>query len=360
MSAYEYWFCDTVTGVKQLRVVPSSGAWSRVLNGAGSGSHTFQLGDRKLPRSSWRSLTSPWARTLVVARGGKVVYAGLVKSLQWDAATKTLTVNHADVRTILGDRYPFGVTSYHGGTLVVTGKSFGAAAAMVVGAGLIGPRPIFALPIVLPSTATSGTYSHTYNAYNFTTVADALTDIQKLGPDIDFEPRWSSSDTLEWVMRVGANLLTGGAFDFPMNAGKPALTGVKNMLDASQQVTGVYAIGQGSGEDMIVGGIPAGTEQAAIIPARETTQPYKESKTEAEASGYAVAATNALHEATSQWSFSYIINDDIAPVENLQLGSTLRLYYDDDEWIYDGWQTVRLTGLSGDMTETVTPTVQGV
>lgn len=362
--SWSYWFVDTVTGVKQLQVSPSEGGWERVLNGKGSGAHVFQLGDRTLSRATWRALTTPWARTLVVCRNNVPVYAGLVSDRPYDRDTKTLTINHVDIRGILNDRFPFGVTSYHGGTLVLTNLSMRSAAGRLVQAGLTGPRPIYALPIVLPTLVETGAYSHTYFAHNFITVADALEDLQKIdgGPDVDFAPRWSSTGTLEYVMRTGttaAPLLTGATFDFPMNGEKEPLTGLKLNDDGTNQVTGVYAIGQGSGEDMVVGGIPAGTELPAVIPARETTQSFKDVNNEPEASKFSVSASAALHGTTEQWSFEYVIDEGLARVENMTLGSTLRLNFDDDEWIEDGWTDLRLVGLSGDMTETVTPTVQG-
>ena len=361
--SWTYEIVDTRSGVRQSRVFPASGSWKRVLNGSGSGQHTFQLGDRAMTRESWRALTNPWTRTLVVCRNGLPVYAGLITSRPYDYDTTTLTVHHSDIRFLLSSRFPFGVTSYHGGTLVCTSLSLRSIAGRVVQAGLLGPRDTYPLPIVLPTLTEVGSVSRTYDAWNFQTVADALDDLQKTdgGPDIDFEPRWSTTGTLEYVMRTGTPatpLLGGNLFDFNMAGTEPPLTGVGVLEDGSAQVSGVFILGQGSEADMIVGGIPAGTELPGIIPARDVTQAFKTVTTEAAAGAMAVAASAALYGLTKQWDFKMVANDAV-PIESLRLGSTLRLNFLNDPWIADGWSSLRLIGLSGDMSETVTPIVQG-
>jgi len=361
--SYTYAIVDTRTGVKQETVFPASGSWKRILNGNGSGSHTFQLGDRALSSASWRALTTPWARTLVVSRNGSVVYAGLITSRPYDHGTTTLTVNHTDIRGILASRYPFGVGTYAGGTLVCSGLSLRAIAGRVVAAGLTGPRSTYSLPIIIPTTTELGNDSRTYDNWNFQTVSDILDDLQQVanGPDIDFEPRWSASGTLEYVMRVGTPtvpLLGGASFDFNMNGTKSPLSGIGVNEDGSAQISGVFIIGQGSEADMIVGGIPVGSELPGIIPARDTTQSFKTVTTEATAGAMAVAASAALYGLTKQWDFKMVANDAV-PIEGLRLGCTLKLHFQNDPWIPDGWSSLRLIGLSGDMTETVTPIVQG-
>lgn len=361
MSEWSYWICDTRTGDKQLQVFPSSSPWSRVLNASGSGTHTFQLGDRKLSRETWRDLTTPWARELVVDRGGVVRFSGLITGRPFNRDKQELTLQTVDVRDIFQHRYPFGVTSYWAdeaahvpGKLVLTNLSYAAIAANVIAQGVVGPRGNYSLPIVLPSLTEAGGISKTYYNYNLVSCFDILDEIQKAdgGPDIDFEPRWSTSGKLEWVMRAG---VTGPTFDWNLTAKKPGLTGVTVGEDATKQTDGVFSVGQGSEADMRVGGVGL----PITTPALDSVQSHKTVDSEPELAGYSSAALATLNNPTITWDASFLAGE-YPTVEKLQLGATIRTYLKGDPWLADGWQSHRLIGYSGDMSETIKLTVQPV
>lgn len=362
--SWSYWIVDTRTGVKQLPLQPASGSWGRQLNGDKQGRHTFNLSTSKLTRAQWRALTVPLARTLVVSWAGVAWYAGMITARPFDMDSSTLTLEHADIRSIFADRYPFGAGSYAGGTLVCTNRSWRAIVARVVQRGLDGPGGIYSLPIVLPSTSEAeNPHSKTYHNYNFTTVYDALADLQKTegGPDTDFEPRWNANGDLEWLLRVGsptAPALTGGVVEFNMTAAQKALTGVTVGENSAKQVTGVFGIGQGSEEDMIVGSV-GNPEEAATIPARDITESHKTAETEAAAAQFAAASIAVLQHPTNQWDFTIVLGElNGTQVAALRLGATLRLYYKGHMWIEDGWHDLRLVGFTGDMTDRIKVEVQ--
>lgn len=365
MSDWSFWVCDTRTGVKQLQLTPASGSWSRKLNASGSGSHVFQLapGDG-IP---WRSLVVPWSRTIVVCRHDIPVYAGVIQNSVYDQPTMTLTVNHTDIRDIFAKRYPFGTAGYWSnaptdtipGALVCTNLSLRAIAAAVVGAAVVGPFATYSLPIVLPSATEAGSASMTFQNYNFVAVADALTTIQALGPDIDFQPSWSASNTLQWTMRTGTPTvpaMTGSVFEWNMSTPKPALAALSVTVDGGKQLTGQFTVGTGSEQDMVVGGIGLGL--AATIPALDIVNNQKSIDNAPALAAYSTAALAAYSAPTTQWAAGILANDPVAPVETLLLGSTFRMFFEGDPWIPDGWASCRLIGYAGDMTETIVPTFQ--
>lgn len=371
MAEYSYHVYDTATGVPQFPMSPSAGSWAREIGvAAGAQSHTFQLADgdpgRYLDRATWRALTVPWNRTLTVERGGAVIYAGLITGRPYDFDNKVLTLKHSDIWTILRDRFPFGTGSYAGGTFEASGLSWRAIAGRIVQRALTGPRPIYALPIVLPDLNEAGTKSLKIENFHFQTAYDALMDIQSTdgGPEIDFQPRKNASTgNLEYLMRVGSTAaprLTGHMAEFHMSAAKRQLTGVSIDEDALKQLTGVFVVGEGSEVDMVVGGLPVGSEPTPQIIARDSRIDRKHLKTAPEAASVAIAATAALIGTATQTAVEYVVDPEIADVQDLVLGSTFRLHYRDDFFIPDGYTDLRMIGLSGGMSEIVKPTLRAV
>lgn len=362
---WSYWFVNTITGEKQLQVEPAGGSFGRVLNAAGSGSHVFKLGDRRLPRQRWWELTEPWARTLVQCWDDVPVYAGLITGRPYSRDSQTLTVTHTDIRSLFLDRYPFGVASYWAdelnrvpGKLTITNKSIVAALAKVLEQGMLGPvgAADYTLPVVLPSTGTAGSFSRTFENFNFQNVADIMAELQEMdgGPDVEFAPRWSSSGRLEWVLRAGA--LTGGTFEWHLEAEQSPVSSFTVAEDALKQVTGTFGVGQGSGADMIVGGTPG--VATAAIPARDVIVKWQNVPTDAEASSLAKEHVAAHRDPTVQPALK-VLASTVDPT-TLILGSTIRTYDLDDPWLPDGWTDQRLIGVSGGVGEEIVLTVQGV
>jgi hypothetical protein len=360
---WSYWFCDTLTGEKQLEVEPAGGSWSRRLNVTQSGSHVFSLGDRLHTRATWRSLTETWNRVLVQCWDDVPVYAGVVTGRPYNRDTQMLTVQHTDIRSWFSYRYPFGVAGYSDvslvpGNLTITSKSLVSAVGLVLDAGLKGPigapYAIYPLPIVLPSLVESGSFSAVYENYNFQRVADILDDLQGLdgGPDVEFVPQWSGTDTLEWVTRAGA--LTGGTFDFDLTAADSPVSSYKSSEDGLKQVTGVFGIGQGYGLTMAVGG--TANALPYVIPARDTTYPVKMATTPGEAGDLAFARVQKYKYATVQPELT-VLATEVSPTD-LVLGSTITVTDSDDPFLPDGPTDFRLIGLSGGVGDSLTLTIE--
>lgn len=365
--AWSTWICETRTGAKLVRVPEAEGKFSHRLSGGTGGSSEFVI--TKVTDSAAAgysvlrddALTLPWATTLVRCWNDVPKYAGLIEADGFNDDDQTLTLTHVDIDTFLGDsRYPFGVTSYWAdepnhvpGALVIAGKNYSAAVAKVVEQGLLGPSAIYSLPIVLPSTATAGAFSSTYHNYNFQNVGDILADFRALGVDIEFEPRWSSSDTLEWVLRVGTDAspsLVGDVFEFNQTAAKRRLTGVRYKRDGKMQLTGQFGIGAGSEALMRVGG--DGIGGASTIPARDAAEFYKTETSEVRLAAYGSAAVAAQELPTKQWEMSMLAGEEPG-LENVRLGSIFRMFWKGSPRIPDGSSDVRVIGLSFDESDRV-------
>jgi len=350
--SWSYWFCDTITGEKLLQVEPASGSWSRWLNMGQSGSHTFSLGDGLISRADWRDATIPWARTLVICWEGDPVAARVVMGRPYDRNKQMLTVRHTDIRNLFLARYPFGENSYWEdegagivGKLTIASKSLVSAFGIVLDAALTGPvgAADYTLPMTLPSLSGSGSYSAEYDNFNFQKVSDILDELQEMdgGPDSDFAPQWSGSDTLEWVARVGA--LTGGTFDFDLSDPACPVASTEVDEDAMRQVTGVFGVGAGNGPSMVVGGTPG--VLAATIPARDDVVKWKMVKSNDVASSLAKEHVAAFRYPTVEPSFA-VLASEVSPLD-LVLGSTITVTDSGDPFLLDGPTDYRLIGFTG-------------
>jgi len=350
-----YWLCDARTGDKLARVMPSDGAFKRVLCGSGSGHHTFRLGIGKRTRNQWRALTQPWARALLIEEDGQAIYVGLIAKRPYKWKVWSITITHVDYREVFRRRYPFGIKSYWAdellripGKLVITGKSWRAVAAIVARECLLGPTNTYSLPIVLPSTTEAGDATVTYENYLFRSGYDIFEDIQNLdgGPDIDFRPRLTSTG-FELVMDVGSvptpHLIKQSA-DFNMTVPHPVLLDVSYDEDATNQLTGIFSVGAGSEVDMAVGG--RGFDEASTIPALDVVETHKAESDIPRLAALSAAALPVLGQPTVQVDFS-LVSTAKHNAATMPVGSMARMYFKDDPWIPDGWTEARVIAVAG-------------
>lgn len=357
-----YWICDTRTGAKLARVLPSAGFFKRVLCGSGSGEHTFRLGFGKRTREQWRALTQPWARSLVIEEDGVVVYAGLISKRRHKWKVWAFTVSHVDMRELFRRRFPFGVNSYWAvqnvtpGKLVITGKSQRAVVGKLMQQSLVGPYDTWSLPIVYPNPEESGPITVTFENYLLRSTYDLFEDIQNTdgGPDIDFVPRWSAGGTLEWFLEVGtpsAPYITKPQKTFNATVAEPALFDVTYDEDATDQLTGIFSVGAGSEALTAVGG--TGLGNSATVPAMDIVETHKaETSTDALAS-LSAAGLLTLGHPTVQIGMS-MLESTKRNLGTMPVGTMMHTYYQDEPWIPDGWIDTQIIAYSGDMTKKVT------
>jgi hypothetical protein len=353
---WSYAIYDTITGVRQGPIVPASFSFSRRINDGGDGSMSLVIPVEDLSRDELRSLLTKWARTVVAMWNGFPIYAGLITSST--RSGNTVTFNHKDIRALLAKRTTFGSNGYTGNqeinhNLPVINYPLALIPAFLIWASTEGPTANYGLPIYLPegkitnalvhSFPADGTDSRTYFDYEFTFIDDALSEIQDAGLELDFQPRFSSSGALEYIMN-SANVLPGPHFDFVMAAPDLVLQDVVEREDAEKQSNVLYSVGKGSEMDMRV----TTSRSTPSIPAMERRENYKDIDDLGILKTHSDANLATFRTLTTQFDMSIHANA-LTGIQAMPLGSVLDLEYRNDPWQSDGHKVMRLIGFSGDM-----------
>lgn len=348
MAALErVWVCDTITGAR-LNVVPVSAfSWARCFNEGSSGSATIPVNDADVKRLDLRSLIVEGTNMLVLESGGQVVAAGVIGDTDYDKDAGTLTVPHHDIWSILAGR----LAIKHGAANIMTEKlvygplSLGTIAKRLVQEA-IAPGGWYDLPIEFPADV-AGSASRTFYGYNMQEIPDALKEIMESdgGPDIDFTPRWSSSGSLEWVMRAAPNLASGGVWEYNLDAAKCAATKVKARTDSSRLANNAFAVGEGSEKNTLYRSNPSPDHSR---PAAEGAAPFKSVTSLGVLGQLAVEQSRVLSKPTKQFSMS-IQKDGKPGVTDLSLGDTIRVVTAADPWLPAGISSHRLIKFSGSL-----------
>lgn len=357
---WRVWSVDSITGQKLNMLPCKSFDGERKLNSKGSGSAEVVLTRKLVDELDVKGLTAPVDRTLVLERKAGTsyvpVYAGPVWSRTFNRDTSTLQIRHEDIWSVLSKR--FIVDSHTAATAGTPVQIFNvtlATLAKVLVQRATDGGAAFGLPIFYPANV-AGSESRTLYGYHLPNALEQLQEVMDApgGPDVDFAPRWSSSDTLEYVLRVGS--LTAGSFEWNTASGRTGASGIQVTEDAAGRASHVWGTGEGSEKKRLMrvaSGGPGVALEAQEDFAKETNLTRLQNKADA---ALAVAASPV-----EQWSFNILAGGDKpgAPtVTDLQLGGTTRLHFSRDVWIPDGWHENRLIGYSVDLTEQVKLQVQ--
>jgi len=358
---WSYFIHDTLTGARRAPVTPSAGSFGTMISDIGGGSHTFQVRSSDMNAADWKSLTYPWANTLVQCWDGVPVYAGLLLGRTLNRNTGTLTVQHKELRLLLNRRFPFRVGGERiiAGTLALRDKSLRGLIVEIVRSGVskLNGDDGWNLPVALPAPE-GGNFDATLYAYDFVTIENGIAEVEGRdgGPDVVFEPRLIEG-RLDWLLRVGGPRLDGRTLTYPMNVPEPRLFDVQVTDDGSEMLTGVFAIGKGSEADMRVGEAGFRGNPVARIPYLDSSRSLKEIDDVRELESHGVGELAAHGQPTTQWEMK--TRADVAPgLAQLRLGSILRMRYQDDWWEPDGDIDQYLIGISGGVTNTITLDVQ--
>lgn len=349
---WRFHLVDTNTGVKHREVYPKSGRWRTVANGAGDGEHNFSLVDpaTKLAPNVWRDMTVPWAVTLVVSWNDSALYAGLIMRHTWNAQTGTLSVSHREVRAIATRRMLYGVGPYDPfADIVIENKSNRGLARSYVFYALINGTPRWQLPIVLPDDEAGG-WTERIERWRFRTLEDLLRSVQEAdgGPDIHFQPRWTSAGKLEWVLMLGTPRLTATSIEVNVTAPESPVVGFQQVTDAAQQLTGLWGLGEGSGPDMLVSPQPL-PDGGRPIPFLDTSRPFKDIKEQARLDTMSAESMRSSREPTVQWTFG-LRGAEWMP--RVGVGTSVRWHHMGDAFMErtpDGGRVSYVVGVSGDM-----------
>lgn len=355
----------TRTGAPVMLVEPAACPWTRRITGTGTGSVELKLRDSltAIPRAMIRDLITPNKHTLAVRWGTgatpHVAFAGVITGSSYDRDTGTLTADLAEIRMIFAKRMTGGVNQYGAPwNLTYTNRS-AAGAFRAVLARSMAPSAEWALPIDLPADG-SGTLSREVDFFEAITISDLFAEIEdQTGATLDFRPYYTSGGVLRWEARSLAPTTTVGVSDLPVTVPESRVVGLKVSVDGSKQVTGILALGNGTGEDMRAKYAPLSGSGATVIPVRDERREAKDLETDAQLQRFADAEYAKWKDPVEQWSFTVRLDDDLGP-DLLQAARLLRMDVRGDEWILDGLYQQRVIALAGDMTLAVRPEVQRV
>lgn len=353
---WSFVICDSNSGRPIKRVQPSAGNARRIMNGVGSGTHTFQLRDErfKMPRATWRNLAIKWARTLVICWDDVPVYAGLLTKHRYRPRTGAMVFEHAELRTILARRHPYGVDGFETGDLEILNKAIQGHARAVIEAGLLLGAPRWNFPIVLPPDQ-SGGESELYPYWDLVLIEEMLHNIQARGLEIDFLPRWKANGYLEYEVRLGAPLLAGNTFSYAVSAERSGIMDLEIVEDGTDQLTGVIAAGNGA--EALMRYAKAGEMPGSEVPYLDTSRPFKDEADQGKLTQIAETHLREHREATKQYDLKVLASGRRNPARFIP-GSTVELAFQDDPFELDETVTNRVLGLSMNMTHGVTLELQ--
>jgi len=357
---WSYAIHDTRTGAHLLEVQPSSCSWTRRMTGTGSGSVDFELfdSDTAIPRVTIRGLLAPTSRTLVVSWGTHVSFAGVVMDTSYARDTGVVTANLTELRTLFAKRMTGGVNQYGAPWNFSYTNRSAAGAVRAILARAMAPSSEWDFPIDLPADG-AGTLSRGVDYFETVTIEDLLLEVEdQSGVTVDFRP-YLSGNSLRWEARAVGTTQTFGTTDLPVSPPGSRVTGLTVQGDGKKQVTGVLALGNGTGEDMLTAYAPTSGSGATEIPVRDEKRESKDLKTAAQLQRFADAEYAKWSKVREQLSFKVRADDELTPAF-VQVGRLLRMDVRGDPWLPDGVRSQRVIALAGDMGLGLTPEVDDV
>lgn len=317
------------------------------ISGVGTGSHSFLLRGGSMSRPQARNVFAKWKRVLVKCWNGEPKYAGFISDTSWSPKRGVLTVSTVEFRSILAKRFAFGIGTYAGGTLICANQTPRGIIWQLVDRGTRGDRSlVWNLPVVIPGLDEPGTLTREYENYKFFSIERAIKELQDLGPEIDFQPRWSAGGTLEWVLRVGSEatpLLGGPTVSLNMAAPQPKGFDFDVFDDGSEMVTGVFTLGEGA-EAKRPHGEAATVAVVDGIPSMDVTRSRNDLSDQAALDAHAAAQVDQFKDELRFLKISMLASDAFA--QGLQLGSPVQVITVADEWLDGGRASQRVIGIT--------------
>lgn len=343
--------CDAITGQVIDRIPVSAFPYSRMLSAGDSGSSATIPLDGTFSKSELRALLTPWARLLVLERDGAVEYMGYVQGDAYARGQFALTVPLADWWSLAARRGAWDHTAPNverWKTTVTGNLAMQAAAAVLRGREGVASPPM-GFPMTVPGSSGGTSVTRTYYGYHVEYVADVLTDLLDEGLDIYFQPRWITSGDADWLMNAGIGWGTGVLREFTVTAEQSEVSGFTIKTDAARVTNNAHRIGEGSEVDMLV---RSDRNFGTPYPMLSRTTQSKNVSDSNQLAALADRDLAAYAAPTSQWEFTVTADTPI------DVGDNVRLFFDGDPWLNDGYYTRRVIGIRGDLTDQKTVMVQ--
>lgn len=350
---WEHHLFTTRTGALIGPLDLASTSWATRFNGYGSGSSAVptRAADVAVPAGGWAAATRPWATSVLSCWAGMPVYAGPIVKRSVDMATGMLTLEHSELWRLLARRYLWGVADWAPDKkLILDGRTKrGLVRALLTRVALDNETssPRWPLPLVVPPPE-PGPHHRTFYAYHFEKGMDLVEDVlaEVDGPDLAIRPRWGGAG-VQWVADIGT--LTGPTFSAVWGTAESAVRSLTYTEDALEQLTGAFALGEGTEQDMLVGLGPSSV--TLDLPVMDLAEDHKMLTTQAQVNAQAQGHVAEAQQLRPSWSLTV---DSTALDAGVQPGSTVSLYGEGNPLIADARHDLRVLGMSGTEKSTVT------
>jgi len=340
--------CDAITGAIVDEVPVSAFSWNRLLSARGDGSATIPL-DGTYSKAALRDLLMHWGRILRMDRDGETVYGGYITGRPYERGRSAVGVQLGDFWAMTARRgaWDHSVGNGEKWKTTVTGSlAFQAAQAILRGRqGVIAPA--MGIPITLPGFG-GPAVTRTYYGYHEEYVSDVLADLMDEGLDIYFRPRNLASGDFDWLMEAGPAWTSGISREFHVTS-DDVVTAFSESSDAARVTNNAIFNGEGSEVDMLV---RSNRNLTSPYPLLERTTDRKNISDVGQLAPLASQDLITFEHPTVQWDFKVTADTPI------DIGDTVRLWFDGDPWITDGYHDRRVVKISGDMSDQITVSVQ--
>lgn len=313
------------------------------MSAGGNGSVSFPI-DGTYTKNQLRTLTKHWSTIWALESDRGLEYMGYVTHRGYSRGKHSIELTLSDLWGLLPRRgaWDHGVPHASQWSITSTTSLAGHAAAALVRGRDSGPAlPAMGIPVTIPGMGAVGpSVTRTWYGYHLQTVDDVFQDLMSEGLDIFFEPRWIAVGEADWIMRAGPSWGSGTVHEFSVTAPMTRVSEFNEVLDGSRVTNNARYVGEGSERDMLV---RSNRNTGSPYPLLDRTTDAKSVKDVDALSRMANNDLALYASPTSQWDLSVPLS------EGVEVGDTVRLHFDGDPWIADGWHTRRVVKVSGGM-----------
>lgn len=344
--------CDGISGARVDTVPSSAWTFSRLLSAGDSGSQASIPLDGSFGKTALKSLLQPWRYKLAFERDGAIEYSGYILGRPYKRGTGQVSVELGDLWSLLGSRVAVdhSVSPATTWSQTVTGnRATHANHALVWARDSYTGSPDASFPLTIPGVPGGVSVTRTYYGYHLPTVTDFLADLCEEGMDIYFRPQWLAAGVAGWTSLAGDGWGTGVVREFSVTAEESPVSDFSEALDGRRMRNNSIRVGEGSEVDMLA---ISNLDVTSPLPLLERVTQSKTVTTASQLSALAGQDLVTFGQPTIQWDFTVSADTPI------DVGDTVRLHFDGDPWIDDGWHTRRVVKIAGDMSEFKTIGVQ--
>lgn len=345
--------CDGITGDRVDTIPASARAYSRLLSAGDSGSQATIPLDGSFGKTALKALLQPWRYMLGFERDGAIEYMGYIHGRGYSRGTSAATVALGDLWSLMNARLAVDHSAPHveeWSQTVVGVLGVHLNAALVWARDSYAGLPDATFPLTIPGVPVLGpSVTRTYYGYHLPTVTDHLNELMEQGLDVYFLPGWGDPGKVGWLTMSGLPYGSGVTREFSVTADQSPVTGFSEAVDGIRMMNNSIRVGEGSEVDMLT---ISNLDTLSPLPLLERVTQSKTVISTSQLSMMAGQDLVTFGQPTVQWDLKVTAD---TPVE---VGDTLRLHFDGDPWIDDGFYTRRVVKISGDMSDTKTVGVQ--